>query len=775
MTNMKQRIPQHTLGRIAVLGLTLLLLFLRFPDFFEFDPAKVIEPYSDGLKAYTNIEYHAKHDTSFTYFEGMNYPYGDHISAAVAQPLISNGLKLLRDLGWDVSRYTFVIVNMSLLLGLLLGAYFLYLCFRKLELPVWLSVLAGISLAFFSPQMHRWISHYGLAHIEVFPILFYLLMRLEEEQRLGLSLWIALVVFVFSLIHFYYFAILAMTLSLYFFFGFLRKPTLQRLLRYALHFGVQIGLPLIFFYWWMYAGDSIDDRSGRPWGFFHFHSIWESVVSNYKMPHFKWIDEQVIPIQRGSYEGRAYVGLVALIAFFALLVRWVWSGFRQSMVQVGGVFQPFLNKMLLAAFVLLLLSFGYPFTIPGLEWLLDYTGPFRQFRSVGRFNWPFFYILNLIAVAELWHWAKTKDWKQVVLGAALLLLVFESYHHATQVNLDLDRLKWFSPGERFTDIDGIDYDDFQAVLPAPYFNLGSDQFWYDAAGNLLPHTLILGVQSGLPTTGAALTRTSRHQAFNQLQLATEPYCPPAILEDFPNGKPLLLLVSKEQFEREREQYEHLLEDVYLLYEDRELALYRMPLRSFQTRIDNRVRAITHRLQTDSLNLHEVGGFVSNQAQQTFAYHSFDTLSAERIYQGGGAYQGSAAEKNSIFDGPLPRQQAEGWYTFSAWVYVDEDRLLRGTSLIEEYDPASGELLKQQQYTLHRQIAVMDSNGWALLEFPYVPVSSDSAIRWSLQQSDLPDAALFVDELLIRQNINDLYRQGENYTFKNNRWYRSTPE
>ena len=756
---------------MAVLGLTLLLLLLRFPDFFEFDPAKVIEPYSDGLKAYTNIEYHAKHDTSFTYFEGMNYPYGDHISAAVAQPLISNGLKLLRELGLDLSRYTFVIVNMSLLLGLLLGAYFLYLCFRKLELPVWLSVLAGVSLAFFSPQLHRWISHYGLAHIEVFPILFYLLMRLEEEQRLGLSLWVALVVFVFSLIHFYYFAILAMTLSLYFFIGFLRKPSLRRLLRYALHFGVQIGLPLVFFYWWMYAGDPIDDRSVRPWGFFRFHAIWESVVSNYKMPHFKWIDEQIIPIQRGSYEGRAYIGLVALIGFFALLVRWVRAGFAQPLVRVGGVFRPFLNKMLLAAFVLLLLSFGYPFTIPGLEWLLDYTGPFRQFRSVGRFNWPFFYILNLVVVAELWHWAKDREWRSGLLAAALLLLAFEAYHHATQVDLRLDTLKWFSPGARFTDIDGIDYDDFQAVLPAPYFNLGSDQFWYDAAGNLLPHTLILGVQSGLPTTGAALTRTSRRQAFKQLQLATAPYRLPAILEDFPNEKPLLLLVSKEQFDREGDKYNHLLEEVYLLYEDEELALYRMPLRSFQTRIDNRVRAITHRLETDSLNLHKVDSFVSSQAEKTFAYRSFDTLSAERAYRGAGAYQGQAAQKNIIFDGQLPNQYATGWYTFSVWVYVDEDRLLRGSSQIEEYDKETGTLLKQQQYDLHRQIAVMDGNAWALLEFAYVPSSSESTVRWSFQQPDLTGSPLFVDELLIRQDINELYRQDENYIFKNNRWYR----
>jgi hypothetical protein len=768
---MTERIPQETLGRIALLSITLLLLLLKFPDFFEFDPNKVIEPYSDGLKAYTNIEYHAKHDSSYTYFEGMNYPYGDHLSAAVAQPLVSNTLKALRDLGWDVTRYSFVIVNMSLLLGLLLGAYFLYLCFRKLELPVWLAVLGGISLAFFSPQLHRWISHYGLSHIEVFPILFYLLMRLEEEHELRWSFWVAVLVFLSSLIHFYYFAILAMTLSLYFFVGFLRKPSVRRLLRYAMHFGVQIGLPLVFFYWWMYAGEKITDRSGQPWGFFHFHAIWETVVTNYTMPHFAWIDENLIPIQRGSYEGQAYIGLVALIGFVSLTIRWVRNRFQHPFVLVGGTFQPFLNKMLLAGFILLLLSFGYPFTIPGLEWLLDYTGPFQQFRSVGRFNWPFFYIVNVVVLAELWHWAKDQDWRKGLLAAALLVLLFETYHHATQRDLRLDELKWLKEGQRFTDIDGIDYDDFQAVLPAPYFNLGSDQYWYDAPGNLLSHTLVLGVQTGLPTTGAALTRTSRRQAFNQLQLATEPYRLPAILKDFPNEKPLMLLVSKEQFEKERDKYKHLLENVYLLYENDELALYRMPLRSFQARIDSRVLAIEHRLRSDSLNLYELEGFRGNQPKPTFAYHSFDTLTAKRVYQGGGAFEGDAAEKNVIHDGQLPNQYGTGWYTFSAWVFVDEDRLLRGSSLIEEYEPETGNVVKQQGYVLHQHISVMDSNGWALLEFPFVPDRSDTAIRWSIQQADLPNTPIFVDELLIRQDVNELFKLEEGYVFKNNRWYK----
>lgn len=767
---MKQRITDETLGRTAVLALCLLLLFLRFPDFFECSTAKVIEPYADGLKAYTNIAYHAKHDSSYTYFEGMNYPYGEHVAAAVTQPLISSTVKFISAHIVDISRYTPVILNFSLLLGLLLGAFFLYLCFRQLEVSIWWAVLVSIGMAFLSPQLNRFVSHYGLAHIEVFPVLFYLLMRLEREQRIGLSLWIAVAVSVFSLIHFYYFAILAMTVSLYFFVGFLRKPSVQRLLRYALHFSLQIVLPLLFFYWWMYAGDTIDDRSEMPWGFFYFHSIWENVVTSDALPYFQWIDEAIISIQEGAEEGEAYLGLVAAAGFVVLLGRWIGAGFRKPFVQVGGSLQPFLNKMMLAGFILLLLSFGYPFTIPGLEWMLEYTGPFKQFRSVGRFNWPFYYMLNLVVFAELWHWAKGRSWRMGLAVAALLLLGYESFTYATHKDLRLDEIKWFKPGHRFTDIEGIAYDDFQAVVSAPHFNIGSDQFWYLNPGNTMPHTLILGVQAGLPTTSAALTRTSRSQTLKQIQLISEPYRVPAAFSDYPNDKPLLLLVSKRQFERERERYEHLLENVSLLYENEDYALYRMPLHSFQERIDSRVRSLEHRLRTDSLQLYELGEFLSQDSTYNFFYQSLDSLASEQVYQGSGAYQGDAGEKNVIFDQRIPRQYGEGWYTFSVWMYVDQDRIVRGTASIEEYEPQSGEVLKSQAYQLHQHFEVFDTNGWALLELPYIPASSHSRIRWSIQHEKLKGVPLFLDEILIRHQIAQLLRPGDDFLFKNNRWY-----
>ncbi len=770
---MKQRISQETIGRLVLIALTLLLLFLRFPDWFEFSPYKVIEPYGDGVKAYTNIMYHARHDSSWTYFEGMNYPYGEHASAAVTQPLVSGAIRLISRYIVDITPYTPPILNATLLLGLLLGVFFLYLCFRKMEVNRWWAIAASLGIAFLSPQLHRFVSHYGLAHIEVFPILFYLLMRLEEEQRIGISLWIGLLVTAVSLIHFYYFAILAMTLSLYFFIGFLRKPSLRRLLRYALHFGVQILLPLAFFYWWMYAGDTISDRSEMPWGFFYYHAIWESLVTSPHQPLFRWINEELIAIQWGSEEGQAYLGLVAVAGLLVLAGRWITrkvKGLTANFLSAGGTYRPFLYKMLLASFLLMLLSFGWPFTIPGLEWALEYTGPFRQFRSVGRFNWPFYYILNLVVLTELWYWCK-KDNRRMALGvAALLLLSYEAFEHATARNLELDERKTLKPGQQFTDIAGIDYNDFQAVLSVPHFNIGSDQFWYAPEGNTMPWSLILGAQTGLPNTSAGLTRTSRAQTLKQLQLVNEPYRIPAVLQDYPNDKPLLMLLAKYQYSQHQEQYAHLLEGAYLLYENDQYALYRVPLHSFEDRIAHRIRQLEHRLATDTLSLYEAGGFISSDSVVNFYYQSFDEREAARTYQGSGAYEGDAAEKNIIFDRQIPRQYGTGWYSFSLWVFIDQDRISRGHSLVEEYDPETGEVLQRQELPLHQHIKLFDTDGWGMLEFRFIPKSSGSRIRWSIRQEKLSGRPVYLDELLIRHEINDIFDRRPPYLYYNNRWY-----
>lgn len=75
-----------------------------------------------------------------------------------------------------------------------------------------------------------------------------------------------------------------------------------------------------------------------------------------------------------------------------------------------------MNGVFAAGFALVLIGCGFPFAIPGMEWMVDYLGPFRQFRGLGRFTWIFYYGANLLVFYILWnkssHYPTDQTWKQ---------------------------------------------------------------------------------------------------------------------------------------------------------------------------------------------------------------------------------------------------------------------------------------------------------------------------------------------------------------------------
>jgi hypothetical protein len=766
---MKQWIFEERTGRIAVVILTLFLLWLRFPDFFSPSTTGVIEPYGDGIKAYTVIEYHAKYDKGFTWFEGMNYPYREHVVPAATQPLLSNTIKLISKVV-DITPYTRVILHYSLLLGLLLCAFFLYLILRHFKLPTYLSIAVAIGLTFLSPQLHRMTAHYGLAHPEVLPIIMYLLLRLEEGRHWRTSLWIAVAVTAYSLIHFYYFAIIAFLISFYFLFGFIRKPSWPRLIRYAFHYSIQLLLPLCFFYFWMYYNDPVTDRTDQPWGFFHYVAIWEGIFTSMFQPFFQWVEEAIITIENTQFEGEAYVGLLAGLGSLVLLIRWIVSLFKKPIVQAGGTLKWYLNKMLWAALMLLFFSFCWPFSWEGWEWLLEYSGPIKQFRSVGRFSWAFYYIINIVVIVEIWGWLKDKSWKWWVLIPLLALLYYEAYNSCYASKIDIDQIRELKEGESYADIRDVNYDEFQALITVPYFNIGSDNFWYNGGGEIMPRSLILSMQTGLPTTSAMLTRTSLSQTMKQLELILEPYRKPQILDELPNGKPFLLMLGKYQFSQERTKYEHLLEGAQLIYENDSYQLYRVALDNFENSIESRKRKIHYVLRNDTLSLNDYGEFVSKDAELRFRYNSFDTLSADSTYMGTGALAVHTQKPQTIFEGTVPNQKGGKMYAFSFWMYLAQDLNPRSWVKLIEKDPETGEEISHVNHQVHRAVKALDNNGWGLVEFWYTPQKENARFQLVLKNEELKDGIIYLDELMIQPLASNIYKETPTYWFFNNRWY-----
>ncbi len=750
----------YVLSLVILVALTSAAVLWRFPDYFEYGNSRVIEPWGDGYQAYHAYLYHIKNDTTYSHYAGMNYPFGDHVIPGNCQPLLSNAVKFL-----GLEHYALGIMHFSMLVSILLAAVFLWLIFMRLGLPGWVSVAAAIGIAFLSPQIHRMSTHYGLAHPEVVPVVFYLLLRWEEREDWRWALGLGLSIFIFAQIHFYFFAIMAFTITGYMGIRWLWRRDWKRLLRYALHYGLAVLLPFVFFSWWMNAGDPVNDRSGLPWGFFNYRAYPGGLLYSPFEPHWKWLGEHMLKLRHFDFEARNYIGLTAIAGLVLLVVALAKRRFDTVMPAEQPVDRrQWMIYTLVASAAILIFAFGVPFIIPGLEGLLNHTGPIRQFRSIGRFAWVFYYAVNIAAITAIYRvWGK----KPLMMALPLAVLLFEAHAFAWDKDLRLDPIEEYEPGKRFTDLKEVNFAAYQSILPIPYFNLGSDQFWWDISGLVAQKSETISIQTGLPLSGSHLTRTSRSQTLKQLQLVTEPYRLPAILSDFPNKKPLLMAWDTIRHADFGQDFRHLLDGALLLYEKKEFRLYELPLESFQERINRKIASIQSSMSGDALSARD--GWLLSDSTARFVYRSFDDKPSDHPYSGAGGFKGIMNELSTLYDGPLPGDSAQA-YVFSAWMYIDGDLNTRSDMEIQLYNPTSGEVRQSARSQVKDKVKVFDTNGWALIEWPVRAEQPGSAIRWTFLNKDLGKNELLLDELLIRPAGLDVYKQLEKGVWWNDRYY-----
>lgn len=804
---------------LILIALTATLIYARFGDtYFQFGSQKVVMAWGDGLKSYTNTIYHIRHDSTYSFFEGMNYPYREHIMAATELPGLAIALRFIHKNIFELSDAQVVdIIHMLLMGSLLLCALFLWLIFKKLGLPYWFAIPVAIGLTFLSPQTMRLNGHFGLSIAFVIPMILYLLLRHEEQKHWKWSLAIAFALFIAAQFHFYFFGILAALVLSYLGGSYLiqlnanaiptphnpeysglwqaqRNSFFTTSTKYFTHFAIMIGLPLLFYYFWMVAGDPVTDRSPKPSGFLLYKATLESIFTDIKLPVFQWINEHLFDIKRAQFEGRAYVGVIGGVVFLGFLLRWVWrilGGFVKKRIwpalppdPLKGELHParvlegsdspfrtrnsFLSTTLLSGILIGLFSIGFPFVLPKLEFLLDYSGPIRQFRSIGRFAWVFYFAINIFAFTALYYWVsnfKNGNLKTVSFLLIISLLSYDAFEFTYSKEFKLYDGFHFKKGAEYTTIEEIDFTRYQAILPIPYFNIGSNNFAKNEDGFSAHTSFIMGAQTGLPNIAAMLTRTSRSQTFKQWQLLGKPYQEPVIFQDYPSKKPILMIWWKKLKRDETARYEHLKQGARFLYEEKHMELYEIPLEAFEDRISDNMKAIDGALESDSLYPHN--DFLSTDSLKNFVFQGFEKQKGNKPFSGIGNFEGLTTADNILFDQSIPNLQAGKPYEISLWADFGTDRFgLSLAGVLQEYSP-EGKLLQEKKWYLGRTLLTCDETNWGLSSYIFKPKAVDSrfniSVNWNLSDSE----AFFVDDLLIRPVGTDVYKNEPLILWKNN--------
>ncbi len=759
-------------GTILLILVMLLLIGFRHSDWLAAPTQAYMGDTHDGFRSFMASIYHAKYDSSYLYYEGMNYPYGDRTVFSGCQQLFSNAAKFISQNVVDISDYGPVFIHSATLLSLLFCGLFLYLLFRKLKLPIVYSIAVAAGITFLSPQLDRFNGHYGLTYTLVIPCCVYLLYLFEEKRHWKYSIYIATFLLLLSQSHMYLFALALFTISLYFVYRLLFDFNRANLMWYGGQWLIQCLLPFVLLEVWINLVDFINDRPKYPYGFKVYIAHWQSIFFNHETDLGEWVQKRKPIHPFGTVEGLAWIGSAALLLIIKELIRIPVNWFRGSKwaAYESKDFR-FLARFLAAAVTLLIVSFGKPFIWQAFEGLEMHIGPLRQFRSLGRFAWSFYYISNIVVFYLLWHQCKQYKqwwWKWLPLLIAVVILCNDAYFYAGKRKNKIHPIPSKRAEFKAADhpwLEQIDIERYQAMLPIPFYHVGSENIWMQAHGKFLQKSLWASVQTGLPSMGVFMTRTSLSQTLKMVELVAEPYRAPLVLKDLPNEKPILVFISNQEHGPVWYRYDHLFYGLQPIFKDKLVTLYELPIERLRMRPTERRDDFLREMNT--IPLFPAGGLLSKDSLPNFVYKSFDKESTERSYRSGG-FQGIGNQDNLLFEGAIPQQDKESRYVFSIWSFAKADLHMKQWLHIKEYD-ASGKEIKVKHFEMSKFIRSVDGE-WVLIDIPFYLESSESSIRVSVDNNDLYSQSFFVDEMQIRRQDAILFKDSGEELVRNNRWF-----
>ncbi|MDO8368549.1 MAG: hypothetical protein Q7T20_17245 [Saprospiraceae bacterium] len=786
----------HTFwGLLIVLAVAALLIWAKHNDWLSAPNEVMFANNADGFKNYMTSAWHVQHDSSYVHYGGMNYPFGEHVLFSDNQPVLSAAMQWWSRHVFDIGDKTIGIIHLSLVVSIIFGAGVIYLLLRKLHLPVWYAGLAAIGIAFLSPQHNRFDGQFGLSHIWVLPMLLLFLCRYEERHsRRYQSLLIGILIWFSAQLHFYNLGVSAIFLSFYTLFQILLNFSWRNIWTRLSHLTVMVLLPFAVLNVWLHWSDYCPDRPAAPYGFTEYIGHWEGVFLPYEyFPMHQWINQYITKIRGLDFEAQSYAGLVAFVFTLWLLFKRRLRLFEPEWEAAAyhRVHKNYLRGICFAAFATLFFSLGFPFSIKGLEWMVDYFGPIRQFRGLGRFTWAFYYAINVLIFYILWNksqriqideewmaFVKTRSaWMAQYLPNAakwslalipMAVLCWEAYYFQKHKSLNLmpnlaqRSVVADSPNHW---LNKVDFTRFQSLMPLPYYHIGSENIWLEVIYPLYQKVQYTALQTGVPDMGVNMSRSAVSRMVKSFQFSLNACEPPALLSEMSDNRPIALMIDPVQWDDIQENYQHLISKATRVYESPELkimALVPDSIRAWSQQQAERISDDMDRFGTVEVR----GGWRSESATAVFTHLSFDSLTtSEHIFQGKGAGEGNLGDTSWIWNKPMPK----GAYVFSIWIKADEDLGLTQEILLVENSKIEGREYYFRKGKIRAEIKTI-VKGWALLEGPFEVEKDHSNFGIFLHKKNA-NAPFWYDEVMIKASNFNLYRREPGWVVRNNYWYK----
>ncbi|QIL74848.1 hypothetical protein [Hymenobacter sp. HDW8] len=479
--------------------LQVLLLLIVFRSLI-FNPGEyLIVTHYDGIKSYFSIASFLRQPLSDGMLVmGHNYPFGEYMYYTDCTPVLTQSLHVLVQAFPALEPYGLYLYDLFILGGLALSTLLLYRIMRPLGLPVWLLVLLSVALPWLGPQTMRLrVGHTSLSYTPAILFTIWVLQQLYYAwvQNRPVRKWFIILlggIIVTSYFHFYYLGILGVLGGFFFLFWIVENALAGKpWFRLALYGGLTLGAALL-----ITAGSLmlLDPRyherpvSSSGYGVLEWKFQFGAFFRGYSFNQLRFPLERTADI---PYESVAYLGGFVL---YGLLVTLVLAALRRlpSVQLIDTDHGRFLRLFLLASIPMAFIALGETYDLDNgayvfnnylnpFFWLHKLTDRVTQFRALGRFVWPFWwaFVLGFSYYVARWWQHRTLRW---VLVALSLLLVLDTrdamrfYRTNTQLPNFLTANAPTLPMQQLTG--WLDLKNYQAILPLPYFNSGSEEEGY---------------------------------------------------------------------------------------------------------------------------------------------------------------------------------------------------------------------------------------------------------------------------------------------------------
>lgn len=518
----------------------------------------------DGLKNYFTLQSYLQQPASDGYFRftGMQYPYGDYIWYTDNSPLFAIILRFVQLNITDVAPYSVAIFNWLMLLNMLIAPFVLLSLIRKFIKSEWLVVVGALIILYTSPQFPRLFTGTMNLSLSVFYFcVFALLIDMHHALHSGdmkkvvrKTMLTCVVIFAAALIHLYYLILLGLpfvaVIAGHFFIFKIRRTNKWWL--YALPgLGVVVTTGLILFIvqstdaFFSLRPEQLDGSVVQAWSSRMFHLYVPRKELN------------AVPFFGGKlhydHENGAYLG-----AFFwyvligsVLLLTYAQLKHKKLSLKVGRLALVFILSAVIAYFT----SAGMFLYVHGKGIVSDnYLNPLyyvskiypaiENFRCIGRMSWWLFYCAQfgiLIIIDRFVFPALPKAGTILVCIGIILTALDLSYYYRYAQNEYAKNI--FSEAE-LNAIPEINTDGYQAILPMPFYMVGSEDYAITLDDNSLwsSYTYQLQLKTGLPLMSVKLARSPQLYAEQYAEMLKTSQIPVTMAEHM-NDQPVLVVVD----------------------------------------------------------------------------------------------------------------------------------------------------------------------------------------------------------------------------------------